>query len=277
MKLDSQFHTWWKSLGRAPIPDGYGVKVHKALQGHPESPRLWAKLIDKIITDLGFKTCRHEPCLYYHPDYNGQEIYFIRQVDDFAIGCKSKKIAEDIIDIIDSHITIKIKHLGVITRCNGVDIHQTRDYIKMNNATYINKILEGKRLPSTPQHTHPLPMNPDPAFNRRIEEATPLTDTERDKLEREYGFSYRQGIGELIYAMVTCRPDISFPLIKLSQYSANPAEMHFIALKQLYCYLRDTPTEGIYYWRKTPRMDLPLGSLPTTKDTNNYMPDTERL
>ena len=40
MKLDSQFHTWWKSLGRKPIPDGYGVKVHKAMQGHPESPRL---------------------------------------------------------------------------------------------------------------------------------------------------------------------------------------------------------------------------------------------
>ena len=128
-----------------------------------------------------------------------------------------------------------------------MDIQQTRHYIKVNNATYINKIVEDKRLPSTPPHTHPLPMNPDPAFNRKIEEATPLTDTERDKLEHEYGFSYRQGIGKLIYAMVTCRPDISFPLIKLSQYSANPTEMHFVALKQLYCYLRDTPDKGIYY------------------------------
>ena len=88
-------------------------------------------------------------------------------------------------------------------------------------------ILEGKILPSSPQHTRPLPMNPDRAFNRQIEEATPLTDNERDKIEQEYGFSYRQGIGELIYAIVTCRPDISFPLIKLSQYSANPAKMHF--------------------------------------------------
>ena len=35
MKLDSQFHTWWKSLGREPLPDVYGVNVHKALQGHP--------------------------------------------------------------------------------------------------------------------------------------------------------------------------------------------------------------------------------------------------
>ena len=49
--------------------------------------------------------------------------------------------------------------------------------------------------------------------------------------EKHYGFSYRQAIGELIYAMVTCRPDISFPLIKLSQYSANPSAEHFKAVK----------------------------------------------
>ena len=74
--------------------------------------------------------------------------------------------------------------------------------------------------------------------------------------------------------MVTCRPDISFPLIKLSQYSANPAKMHFVALKELYCYLRDTSSEGIYYWRKIPRIDLPKGSTPITKDANNYVPET---
>ena len=142
---------------------------------------------------------------------------------------------------------IKIKHLGVINRFNGVDIHQTRNYIKVNTATYINKIIEDKILLSEPQHVHPLPMNPDTVFNCQIEKATPLTDSEQC-IEKEYGLSYHQGIGELIYAMVTCRPDISFPLIKLSQYSAKPAEIHFVALRQLYCYLRDTPTEGIYYW-----------------------------
>jgi len=73
--------------------------------------------------------CKHEPCLYYHPDYKNNEIYFIRQVDDFAIGCPDKKIAEEIIDIIDSYMTIKIKHLGVITRFNGVDITQTRNIL----------------------------------------------------------------------------------------------------------------------------------------------------
>jgi len=207
MKLDFQFHTWWKSLGQDPIPDGYGVKVNRALQGHPESPRLWAKLIDKIIVKLGFQTCKHEPCLYYHPDYKSNEIYFIRQVDDFAIGCPDKRIAEEMIDIIDSHMTIKIKHLGVITRFNSVDITQTRNYIKISNNTYFNKILDNKHQPKQPTNAYSLPMNPDPAFNRIIEESTSLTDDERDKIEKQYSFSYRQGVGEIIFGMVTSRPD----------------------------------------------------------------------
>ena len=40
MTLDHQFHSWWKSTGRPPIPQGNGVRVLKAIQGHPESPRL---------------------------------------------------------------------------------------------------------------------------------------------------------------------------------------------------------------------------------------------
>ena len=74
--------------------------------------------------------------------------------------------------------------------------------------------------------------------------------------------------------MVTCRPGISFPLIKFSQYSAKPTDIHFVVLRQIYCYLRDTPDEGIYYWRKTPRKDLPIEPAPSTKDPNNYEPET---
>lgn len=128
MKLESQFHSWWKFINRTPITDGYGVKVKKALQGHPESPWLWAKLIDRIIVKLVFQSCKHKPCLYCHPEFKDNSIYLIRKVDDFVIGCKDKKITEEIIDIIDEHMTINIKHLGGITRFNGVDVTQTQQY-----------------------------------------------------------------------------------------------------------------------------------------------------
>ena len=66
--------------------------------------------------------------------------------------------------------------------------------------------------------------------------------------------------------MVTCRPDISFPVTKLSQYSVQPSRIHFEAIKQLYLYLKATKSDGIYYWRKTPRKDLPIASLPKLQD-----------
>ena len=72
-------------------------------------------------------------------------------------------------------------------------------------------------------------------------------DDEINKIEQEYGFSYRQGVGELIYGMVTCRPDISFPLIKLSQYSPSPSSLHFEAIQGLFDYIRATPSDGIYF------------------------------
>lgn len=52
------------------------MKVKKALQGHLESPRLWMELIDRIIHELGLKTCTHEPNLFYTSKYQdtGQSV-----------------------------------------------------------------------------------------------------------------------------------------------------------------------------------------------------------
>ena len=65
------------------------------------------------------------------------------------------------------------------------------------------------------------------------------------------GFSYRQAIGELLYATITCRPEIMYCIIKLSQYNTKPAHIHYLAVKRVFQYLRDTINDGLHYWRKT--------------------------
>ena len=82
-------------------------------------------------------------------------------------------------------------------------------------------------------------------------------------------FNYRQAIGELIFLMVTCRPDISFPLIKLSQYSNKPAKVHYKAVKQIFLYIQSTPDEGIHFWRPQPNDTLQTLPLPTPKENND--------
>ena len=57
--------------------------------------------------------------------------------------------------------------------------------------------------------------------------------------------------------MVTCRPDISFAVMKLSQYSANPAKIHYKAVRLLIKYLTLTKAKGITYWIQSVLQDMP--------------------
>jgi hypothetical protein len=44
---------------------------------------------------------------------------------------------------------------------------------------------------------------------------------------KKMGFSYRSGIGQLVYAMICCRPDLSFATVKLSQHNTCPGKVHY--------------------------------------------------
>ena len=50
----------------------------------------------------------------------------------------------------------------------------------------------------------------------------PDNDADRLKLQQEMGFKYRAATGELLFAMVTCGPDISNAVIKLTQFNTSP-------------------------------------------------------
>jgi hypothetical protein len=94
------------------------------------------------------------------------------------------------------------------------------------------------------------------------------------------GFSYRQAIGEVIFALTICRPDIAVPVIKLSQYASRPAPEHYKAVKAIFVYLNATRDDGLVYWRKKPRDDLPNVPAPTTvtpEDILRTYPDRQDL
>jgi len=59
-------------------------------------------------------------------------------------------------------------------------------------------------------------------------------------------FNYRQALGELLYTMVSCRLDIPISVTKLSQYSQNPAEIHYVLVKNIFRYLRSTKMAVVF-------------------------------
>jgi hypothetical protein len=89
----------------------------------------------------------------------------------------------------------------------------------------------------------------------------------QEQMKKTFGFGYRNGVGELIYAMVTCRPDISTSTVRCAQNSACPHEVHYAGVKHILKYLWCTRKDGIYFWRVKPLMDLPDHTLPEVDTT----------
>jgi hypothetical protein len=139
---DRAFHDWWMNhKKRSPIKSGEVIPILSTMQGHPESPQLWEKHADAILRECGLTPTVHEPCLYLGL-IEGKRVIFMQQVDDFAVASPDECTASILCDLIDNKLLIPMKRQGFLDMYNGVDVHQTRDYIKISCTTYINKICD---------------------------------------------------------------------------------------------------------------------------------------
>jgi hypothetical protein len=220
---------------------------------------------------LGLKPTTHKPCLYAGYIY-GNRVLFLHQVNDFSVAATTTEIALDLIKRMNNHMRINVKHLGIIEQIKKMDIHQTKDYIKITFEKYLHNMLKQHNwLPKLP-NLNPTPLPLDARYITQLEQAKPPeTQIQKDQLKQKMGFNCRQVIAEVIYPMMKCCPDIAYHATKLSQYMENPAEIHYNPLRQLCEYLAHTVTIGIYYWRDTSREDQPLEPYPHTHPDNYTM------
>ena len=174
VRIDAPYREWYKHRYNKEIPPVYVLPVNKALQGHPESSRLWAQHMDRILKEkFHLKPTTHEGCLY-QGKYKNEEILFLRQVGDFSVASKYEQMAIDLIHDIDKYMTINIKDLGRLNRYNGVDISQTKYYVKLSNETYINKLLQEHEwlLQDIDISNIPIPVKNENTFNQRLKKSS---------------------------------------------------------------------------------------------------------
>jgi Reverse transcriptase (RNA-dependent DNA polymerase) len=269
LEIDDAYSSWYsKRFGILLDRRTHVIPLERALQGHPEAGVLWEKLIVGILEgpDLHFASTTHERNLY-HGTFLGEKVIICRQVDDFAVASDTTTTAEAIIALINSHVTTESKGIGTVSpdgvhaRYNGVDVRQTRHYVKLSCDTYIHRMLQSHGWETPAVHDSDrydsVPMSSDLAQHLQTLSGPPEHTPEHLAIERQAGFSYRQVLGELMYAYVICRVDIGFAATMLARFSQNPCMEHYHALKHVVKYLRRTVDWGLMYWRTTPRLDLP--------------------
>ena len=274
IRPDRAFLDWWEHhKQRPPIPPGFVIPILSAMQGHPESPRLWEKHADAILRECGLTPTTHEPCLY-SGIIEGSRVLFKRQVDDFAVAAPNEYTANVLLDMIDDKLSIPMKRQGLLDMYNGIDVVQTQHYIKLSCTTYINKICD-KYLQTwmrnfTSTDNRPTPLPTDPAWMKKFNDATGDPNPKvQVQSTQTMDINYRSGVGELIWAMTTCRPDIAFASVKLSQANACPHEHHFHGIKHALKYLYSTKDDGLYFWRTAPCHAFKEGPLPKINSNKN--------
>jgi hypothetical protein len=118
------------------------LPVLHALQGHPEAAHLWEEHILKILRDIGFTSTTHERNMY-SATIDGHKILLLRQVDDFVLATPDPAIAAHRYDQtgkalqLPGKTSIPFEQQGLISAFNGVNIQQTRHYIKLSCTSYI--------------------------------------------------------------------------------------------------------------------------------------------
>ena len=147
---DAYFECYKEKTGKS-LSRRFVLSVLHSLQGHPESGKMWMKLIDWIlIKDLRFATTTKDRWIYIKK-IEVRTILLLRQVDDFCTGCTDEQDAKNIYNLIGTKIQFKsegekgdipFEYLGLVKDYNSTDLVQTKKYIEMNCSNYIARFLK---------------------------------------------------------------------------------------------------------------------------------------
>ena len=169
-------------------------------------------------------------------------------MDDFSVAAKEQTICAETIANIGKHLQVPLNNLGLIKKFNGVNILQTRWFIKVSCEDYITRILTDRNWLTLKAANLHVPMRSDPTYQCQLEAATrPKDEKEQHLIQQQAGFFYMMAIGELIYALVAARPEISYATTKLTQYGSSPALIHYQAVKHVYSFLNNTKEDGLIF------------------------------
>ena len=108
----------------------------------------------------------------------------------------------------------------------------------IDQVDYLKKVLERFQMTNAKPTQTPLPSNWDLKENKGKATAAEIT-------------RYQSIIGSLLYLMIGTRPDISYAVTHLSQFSTNPSEDHYKAAMHICCYLASTQGYMLVYGHST--------------------------
>lgn len=203
------------------------LKLNKAIYGLKQASRAWNQKVNIVMKELNYQNSKYEPCLYTKRNDNGNLTIVALYVDDFFVFSNCKDEVESLKNVLIEKF--RIKDLGELKHCLGMDIEYDKGEITLSQEKYIDQLLI--RFSMQDCKTAVTPMSKDNA----IEDA------------KDVNVPYQQLVGSLMYLAVLTRPDISYCVSFLSQFNNCHNSTHWSWAKRVLRYLKLTKDLRLKY------------------------------
>ncbi|UYV66514.1 hypothetical protein LAZ67_4001938 [Cordylochernes scorpioides] len=207
-------------------------KLNKSIYGLPQSGRSWYEKFSQVLHDCGLEKLKSDPCLF---KWKNEDKYFYVgiYVDDFITVSNSEDTSNRFINKLRHHLEIKdVTCKGMFL---GIKIIQDKEGISLQQSHYVQQILQKYGMENCKEV--PTPGSKEINLDNHIED---------DNCDQH---TYQEALGMLMFLAVNTRPDIAYITSKLSQYSRQPKQMHWTAIKRVMRYLRGTIDLGVKFER----------------------------
>jgi hypothetical protein len=140
----------------------------------------------------------------------------------------SESVVNDFIQSLSSEFPIK--NLGYLSFFLGIEVHYSASGLHLSQQRYIIDILQRTNM----HHAKPI--------SSPMSATGPLSKL--DGISMDDQTVYRSTVGALQYLSIT-RPDIAFAVNKVSQFSHDPCDVHWTAVKRIISYLKNAIPYGL--------------------------------
>jgi histone deacetylase 1/2 len=196
-------------------------KLSKAIYGLKQAPRAWFDSLKNALLRWGFQNTKSDSSLFILKEKD-HITFLLIYVDDIIVTGSNTIFLEAFIKQLN--VVFSLKDLGNLHYFLGIEVHRDASGMYLKQSKYIGDLL--KKFHMEKASSCPTPMVTGKQFT-----------VEGEKMEDPTVF--RQAIGGLQYLTHT-RPDIAFPINKLSQYMSSPTVDHWQGIKRILRYLQGT-------------------------------------
>jgi hypothetical protein len=231
-KLDEELYARQPEGFKARGQEHKVRRLNRALYGLKQVGLVWwRELAASMIEELGFTMINSDAGLWVFRR-DGKFCIALIYVDDGIFAGPDINFVNEVKTKFMKHW--ECRDLGNAKEYLGMRIERKDGKIYIDQCAYLDKLLERCAMGGAAATATPLPAGYIP---------TP-SESEADPESRR---RFQVIIGSLMYLMIGTRPDISYAVTKLSQYSANPSREHLNAALHICRYLVGTRNYKLVY------------------------------